>query len=128
MQGDGGWNDKCADLLKTEPETYSTIEQCLFKNNGKIQDDVKAMQASIERVNKPIGKIEDREGVSESGIFSKRVNTAESEKAYISEVFNKTEFTGSLKDTSYNLIRNNATADDGSYLLKIKVYGGNLHG
>lgn len=59
MRTSGGWNDKCAELLKTGEKGYASLDACYFGERDNIEKDVKIVEAGLNQVNNKISGFEE---------------------------------------------------------------------
>ena len=86
MNDEGGWYEKCADLVKQN--VYASSEKCLLENSGKIETQVEQMAKVMDAQDKVISSLEDVDGITTSfGLFGQDVvNTDKLTELYISDV------------------------------------------
>lgn len=91
MRGEGGWMTICEQAVATgklkigtteETVSYSSVDDCLYKNSKNIDKSVSYMESKISAENKKIQGIES--GITKTGELGldKTVDTAKSREAY----------------------------------------------
>ncbi|MEK6829233.1 MAG: transglycosylase SLT domain-containing protein [Nanoarchaeota archaeon] len=77
MRDPGGWYDQCnkwvREKTKVGDEVYSTLQDCLFDNSGKIDKEVDAYYKVLSDQNNDIDVIEKANILKKGGLFSEDV-------------------------------------------------------
>ncbi len=71
MRDNGGWYDQCQDLLKRQPDKYSSVQDCLFENSDKIDADVEKYHSILTAQNKEIKEMQ--KIIEEGGFLSEDI-------------------------------------------------------
>ncbi len=104
MNGENGWTRVCQDLVSKG--NYPTLDACFNANSGKIEKDVSIMADAINKVNKQMKEIQDKNKNNPSGagnIFGENIN-ANGVKVTLAE-----QVSGQYGNTSINLGDKNMT-------------------
>ncbi len=58
MQGDNGWNQRCQDMVNSDPPIYVSVGQCMNEESQNIDAEVTAVAAANKKTNEVIKQIE----------------------------------------------------------------------
>jgi len=85
MRGEGGWNEKCAGLVKSGQ--YVTQRACYLDKANVINADISAYKGAIDKVNENIKKVETPYKSSE--LLGTSVNRDKAAKDYADDLLNR---------------------------------------
>lgn len=89
MTSTGGWNDKCKDLMKSDPDKYKSLNDCFLVHSKDIEEDVDTMASAIKGRNlivKSLGGTTDSNDADFLKKYSNRVdNTLNSLSSKLSD-------------------------------------------
>ncbi len=86
--GENGWYNKCFDIIRTNPNQYSDVEDCIFDHSSEIERDVENYYNWLKEQNDEIKKLQ--EGCQEEDAFlTKNINTNCFGNAYIEKMKNE---------------------------------------
>jgi hypothetical protein len=86
MQGNGGWTQKCSEMVSKGEKGYETLNECFLGEADNINRDVEELAGLVGEVNDKIDAVERSAGAVTQEIFSESVNTAVARKAYCEDL------------------------------------------
>ena len=88
MQKEGGWKQQCSDMVGKGQ--YATMDACYLANAGKIDSDVSARTAAINKVNADIQAVQAKHPTTTGGdLFGQAVDTDAVRADYANQVMSK---------------------------------------
>ena len=94
MKGNNGWNKRCAEFVADK--TYKSLDECYYKNSGKIDAEVDLYFERMSEQNREIKDIQNEHISSESSLFGgKSIDTNAFTEDYSQKV--KQTLTGTIQ-------------------------------
>jgi len=80
MTEDGGWNEKCQEMVSEEKEGYVSVQDCIFENSNKIEKDVDSYKNIMSQQDRTLKQCQNGAEVETSflrGIFGEKTYDTE---------------------------------------------------
>ncbi|MFA5952973.1 MAG: transglycosylase SLT domain-containing protein [Candidatus Pacearchaeota archaeon] len=103
MQGEGGWNERCADFVSSGK--YSSKEKCFLENSDQIEKDVDEYYQAMSEQNGEIKKLQEEYIIDKGFLGETRIDTDAFLKNYSNKVGES--LSGDITDEEGNTINLN---------------------